>query len=147
MVDIERETGEIAIVDYAIANDSGRLINPLIVEGQIHGGVAQGVGGALYEELPYDDNAQPRAQSLMDYVLPGAGQIPAMRIVHLETPSALNPLRVRGVGEAGAMAPPAAIAAAVEDALRPFGARINSTPLRPEDMLRLIGGADKRPPK
>jgi carbon-monoxide dehydrogenase large subunit len=140
VVDVERATGRIAIVDYVIANDSGRLINPLIVEGQIHGGVAQGVGGALYEELAYDEHGQPRAQSLLDYALPNAEQVPAMRIAHLETPSALNPLGVKGVGEAGALAPPAAIVAAVEDALRPFGARITSTPLRPEDVLRLIGG-------
>ena len=76
VVDVERETGRIAIVDYAIANDAGRLINPLIVEGQIHGGVAQGVGGALYEELAYDEDGQPRAQSLLDYALPNAEQVP-----------------------------------------------------------------------
>jgi CO/xanthine dehydrogenase Mo-binding subunit len=145
VVDVERDTGRIAIVDYAIANDSGRLINPLIVEGQIHGGVAQGVGGALYEELAYDEHGQPRAQSLLDYALPNAEQVPAMRIAHLETPSALNPLGVKGVGEAGALAPPAAIAAAVEDALHPFGARITSTPLRPEDVLRLTGSLTPAP--
>jgi carbon-monoxide dehydrogenase large subunit len=139
VVEVERETGRIAIADYAVANDSGRLINPLIVEGQIHGGVAQGVGGALYEELAYDESGQPLAQSLLDYALPGAEQVPPVRIAHLNTPSPLNPLGVKGVGEAGALAPPAAIAAAVEDALRRFGARITATPLRPEDVLRLAG--------
>jgi carbon-monoxide dehydrogenase large subunit len=146
VVEVERETGRIAIVDYAIASDSGRLINPLIVEGQIHGGVAQGVGGALYEELAYDEDGQPRAQSLLDYALPNAEQVPAMRIVHLATQSPLNPLGVKGVGEAGALAPAAAIAAAVEDALRPFGARIDRTPLRPEDVLRLMSGGVDAPP-
>jgi carbon-monoxide dehydrogenase large subunit len=140
VVEIARETGEVTIVDYAVASDAGPLLNPRIVEGQVHGGVAQGVGGALYEELAYDDDAQPQAQTLMDYVMPAATQIPAMRIAHLTTPSPLNPLGVKGVGEAGTVAPPAALAAAVEDALRPFGARITATPLRPEDLWRLTCG-------
>ncbi len=137
-VEIERETGRIEILDYTVVSDAGRVINPLIVEGQIHGGVAQGVGGALYEELVYDDHGQPRTQSLLEYVMPTAEQVPSMRIANLVTPSPLNPLGVKGVGEAGALAPPAAIAAAVEDALRPFGARITGTPLRPEDIFRLM---------
>jgi len=138
VVAIDRETGEVEIVDYVAASDAGRLINPLIVEGQIHGGVAQGVGGALYEELSYDENAQPRAQSLMEYVMPAAGQIPPIKVANLVTPSPLNPLGVKGVGEGGTLAPPAAIAAAVEDALRPFGAHIVGTPIRTEDVLRII---------
>jgi carbon-monoxide dehydrogenase large subunit len=139
VVEIERETGGVAIVDYAVVNDVGRLINPLIVEGQLHGGVAQGVGGALYEELAYDGNGQPLAQSLLEYALPRAEQVPSIRIAYVSTPSPLNPLGVKGVGESGALAPPAALAAAVEDALRPFGARITSTPLRSEEILRLAG--------
>jgi carbon-monoxide dehydrogenase large subunit len=138
VVEVDRDTGRVDILDYAVASDAGRLINPLIVEGQIHGGVAQGVGGALYEELSYDGEGQPRAQSLLDYAMPTAEQVPSMRISHLVTPSPLNPLGVKGVGEGGALAPPAAIAAAVEDALRPFGARITATPIRPEDVLRLM---------
>ena len=138
VVTVDRDTGEIRIVDYVAASDAGRLINPLIVEGQIHGGVAQGVGGALYEELAYDENAQPRAQSLMEYVMPTAEQIPPVTIANLVTPSPLNPLGVKGVGEGGTLAPPAAITAAVEDALRPFGAHIVGTPIRAEDVLRLM---------
>ena len=138
VVAVDRDTGGVEIVDYVAASDAGRLINPLIVEGQIHGGVAQGVGGALYEELAYDEHAQPRAQSLMEYVMPTAGQIPAIKIANLVTPSPLNPLGVKGVGEGGALAPPAAITAAVEDALRPFGAHIVGTPIRAEDVLRLM---------
>ena len=99
--------------------------------------VAQGVGGALYEELAYDQG-QPQTQSLLEYVMPSATQIPAMRIGHLATPSPLNPLGVKGVGEAGTVAPPAAIVAAVEDALRPFDARLAATPLRPENLWRLV---------
>src|SRR6058998_2095479 len=138
VVTVDRDTGTVEIVDYVAASDAGRLINPLIVEGQIHGGVAQGVGGALYEELAYDEHAQPRAQSLMEYVMPTAGQIPAIKIANLVTPSPLNPLGAKGVGEGGTLAPAAAITAAVEDALRPFGARIVGTPIRAEDVLRLI---------
>src|SRR5438093_218897 len=138
VVAVDRDTGGVEVVDYVAASDAGRLINPLIVEGQLHGGVAQGVGGALYEELVYDEHGQPRAQSLMEYVMPTAGQIPAIKIANLVTPSPLNPLGVKGVGEGGALAPPAAITAAVEDALRPFGAHIVGTPIRAEDVLRLM---------
>src|SRR5262245_35434592 len=138
VVEIERETGQLTILDYAIASDAGPLLNPRIVEGQIHGGVAQGIGGALWEELAYDETGQPRMQSLLEYVMPTAGQIPSMRITHLATPSPLNPLGVKGIGEAGTVAPSPAIVAAVEDALRPFGARLTSTPIRPEELWRLV---------
>jgi carbon-monoxide dehydrogenase large subunit len=126
------------VLEYAVASDAGRLINPLIVEGQLHGGVAQGVGGALYEALVYDPHGQPQTQSWLEYAIPTAAQVPPVRIAHVETPSPLNALGVKGVGEAGSMAPPAAIAAAVEDALRPFGARVLATPLGSEDVHRLL---------
>ena len=142
VVNVERDTGRVEILAYAIASDAGRLLNPLIVEGQIHGGAAQGMGGALHEELVYDEQGQPRAQSLLDYVMPTAVQIPTPKIVNLETPSPLNPLGVKGVGETAALAPPAALVAAVEDALRPFGARIARTPLRSEELYRRISAAD-----
>ena len=136
VVEVERETGQVEVIDYAIASDAGRLINPLVVEGQIHGGVAQGISGALHEELVYDDLGQPLTQSLLEYALPTATQVPSMRITHLVTPSLLNPLGVKGVGESAALPAGAALAAAVEDALATFGASIDSTPLRPEDNLR-----------
>ena len=138
VVNVERETGRIEILDYTVVSDAGRVINPLIVEGQLHGGVAQGIGGALYEELAYDDQGQPRTQSLLEYVMPTAEQVPSVTIANVGSPSPLNPLGAKGVGEAGALAPPAAITAAVEDALRSFDARITSTPLRPEDIFRLM---------
>ena len=138
VVSVDRETGGIEIVDYLVVSDAGRLINPLIVEGQVHGGVAQGISGALYEELAYDEIGQPRAQSLLEYVIPTALQVPSMRIAHLETPSPRNALGVKGVGESGTLPPAAALAAAVEDALAPFGARVSATPLRPEDILRFM---------
>jgi carbon-monoxide dehydrogenase large subunit len=144
-VSVDRETGEVAILDYTVASDAGRLINPLIVEGQIHGGVAQGIGAALWEELAYDETGQPRTQSLLEYTMPAAAQVPPIRIVHLETPSPLNPLGVKGVGEAGTVAPPAVIAAAVEDALAAAGVRITATPLRPEDVRRMGLDAPERP--
>jgi aerobic carbon-monoxide dehydrogenase large subunit len=145
VVEVDRETGRVAVLDYAIASDAGPLINPLIVEGQLHGGVAQGVGGALYEALVYDAQGQPLTQSWLEYAMPTAEQTPAMRIAHVVTPSPLNPLGVKGVGEAGSMAPPAAIAAAVEDALRPFAARVVATPLASEDVYRLLHAAPGRP--
>jgi carbon-monoxide dehydrogenase large subunit len=131
IVEIDRDTLDVKLLDYAVVSDAGKLINPLIVEGQIVGGVAQGIGGALFEELAYDAEANLLSQSLLDYCMPSAGQIPPVRIAHLETLSPLNPLGVKGLGEGGAMAPPAAIANAVEDALRDLGVRIVSTPITP----------------
>ena len=138
VVQVERETGQVDVIDYVIASDAGRLINPLIVEGQIHGGVAQGISGALGEELVYDDLGQPLTQSLLEYALPTAAAVPSMRIAHLMTRSPLNSLGVKGVGESGALPAGAALAAAVEDALSSFGISIDSTPLRAEDNLRLM---------
>ncbi len=144
VVEVDPETGRITVLDYAVASDAGRLINPLIVEGQLHGGVAQGVGGALWEALVYDAQAQPLTQSWLEYAMPTAEQTPPIRIAHVVTPSPLNSLGVKGVGEAGSMAPPAAIAAAVEDALRPFAARVVATPLGAEDVFRLLRPASGR---
>ena len=138
VVEVDKETLAVKILEYAVASDAGRLINPLIVEGQIVGGVAQGIGGALYEELVYDEDANFLSQSLMDYCMPSAMQIPPITIAHLYTPSPLNPLGVKGLGEGGAMAPPAAIANAVEDALRRTGVHINSTPITPSRLMVLL---------
>jgi carbon-monoxide dehydrogenase large subunit len=109
----------------------------MLVEGQIMGGAAQGLGGILCEAIAYDANGQLLSGSLMDYALPGAVDIPEMKIVHLHSPSPLNPLGVKGVGEGGAVAPPAAVANAVCDALAPFGFELNATPIRPEAIVRL----------
>jgi CO/xanthine dehydrogenase Mo-binding subunit len=111
------------------------------VDGQIVGGVAQGIGGALYEELVYDDQAQLVSGSLLDYCMPSARQVPSVAIAHLHTRSPLNPLGVKGLGEGGAMAPPPAIANAVEDALRPYGVRIDATPITPSRLSALCRGA------
>ena len=133
---MDRDTGRTRVDDYAVAHDCGVVVNPMLVEGQIMGGAAQGLGGILSEAIAYDANGQLLSGSLMDYALPIAGDIPAMRIVHQHSPSPLNPLGVKGVGEGGAVAPPAAIANAVCDALAPFGIEVNATPLNPELLMR-----------
>ena len=132
---VDRGTGNTTIERYLVAYDVGRAVNPMLVEGQIMGGAAQGLGGILFEAIAYDANGQLLSGSLMDYALPTASDIPAMRIVHQHSPSPLNPLGVKGVGEGGAVAPPAAIANAVCDALAPFGVEVNTTPIKPEQLI------------
>jgi carbon-monoxide dehydrogenase large subunit len=134
IVEVDRETGRVSIEDYAVAHDCGVVVNPMLVEGQIRGGAVQGLGGILSEAIAYDANGQLLSGSLMDYALPVATDVPAIKIVHQHSPSTLNPLGVKGVGEGGAVAPPAAIANAVCDALAPFGVEINATPIRPEQL-------------
>ena len=140
IVEVDGETGRVAIDDYAVAHDCGVVVNPMLVEGQIMGGTVQGLGGALCEAIAYDAQGQLLSGSLMDYALPIASDVPAFRIVHQHSPSPLNPLGVKGVGEGGAVAPPAAIANAVCDALAPFGAEVNATPVRSEHLLACIRG-------
>src|SRR6266849_4778340 len=137
-VEVDVGTGHVTLLRYVVAHDCGKVINPLIVEGQVHGGVAQGVGGALYEEMVYDEQGQLLTGSLMDYLVPTAMELPPIDTVHLEYPSTRNPLGIKGLGEGGAISPPAAIANAVEDALRPFGVKITETPLHPARVLELI---------
>jgi carbon-monoxide dehydrogenase large subunit len=139
VVEVDRETGLVSFLDYAYVHDTGTILNPLIVEGQIHGGMAQGIGMALYEQLAYDEEAQPLFGTFMDYLLPTALEIPRPRVDHLVTPSPLIPGGMKGVGEAGAIGSPAAVAAAVEDALRPFGPTVTRLPLTPERVLAMIG--------
>jgi carbon-monoxide dehydrogenase large subunit len=132
LVEVDPETGAVEILEYHIVEDCGRMINPMIVDGQVHGGIAQGIGGALLEELIYDDEGQLLTASFMDYLLPGSLDIPHLTVTHLETPSTITPNGVKGVGEGGAIAPYAVLAAAVEDALRPIGpVFVNEVPLTP----------------
>ncbi|GAB3901415.1 hypothetical protein GCM10027612_64770 [Microbispora bryophytorum subsp. camponoti] len=116
IVETDPDTAEIRILRYAVVHDCGRLINPMIVEGQIHGGVAQGVGGALYEKMVYDEHGQLLNASFMDFLMPYATEVPHIETAHLETPSPLNPLGIKGAGEAGVIPVSAVIASAVEDA-------------------------------
>jgi carbon-monoxide dehydrogenase large subunit len=143
-VEVDTGTGSVKLLRYLVSHDCGRLINPTIVEGQIHGGVAQGVGGALYEEMTYDEEGQLLTGTLMDYLVPGATELPAIETVHLEFPSPRNPLGIKGIGEGGAISPPAAIANAVEDALAPFGVRVTRAPLGPSTVLGLLADAEAR---
>ena len=138
IVEVEIETGVVRFLEYVVQHDCGRIVNPMIVEGQIHGGVAQGIGGALYERLAYDSAGQPLARTFMEFHIPTAKEVPSMEVVHLETPSPLNPLGVKGVGEAGAIPVPALVAEAIDDALAPFGVRVREMPLSPERIRELI---------
>ena len=121
VVAVDPELGDVEILDYVIVEDGGKLVNPMIVDGQIYGGLAQGIGTALYEEMPFDASGQPLASTLADYLLPGPTEVPAPRLDHMETPSPYTEFGLKGIGEGGAIAPPAAIANAVNDALRPLG--------------------------
>jgi aerobic carbon-monoxide dehydrogenase large subunit len=138
VVEVDPWTGAVAVLSYLVVHDCGRVINPSIVDGQVAGGVAQGIGGALLEELVYDEDGQLLTGSFMDYLLPRSSGLPPIQVHHIETPSARNPLGIKGVGEAGTIGPPAAIANAVEDALRPFGARVRRCPLPPHVVAGLI---------
>jgi len=143
IVEVDPETGRVRIDKYAVAHDCGNVINPMLVEGQIHGGAVQGLGGILCEAIAYDANGQLLSGSLMDYALPGAIDMPDFKIVHMHSPSPLNPLGVKGVGEGGAVAPPAAIANAVCDAMAGLGLEINATPVRPAEIARLARQATR----
>jgi carbon-monoxide dehydrogenase large subunit len=145
-VEVDVATGGVKLLRYIVAHDCGRVINPIIVEGQVHGGVAQGVGGALFEEMVYDETGQLLTGSLMDYAVPKADDLPPIETVHLEFPSPRNPLGVKGLGEGGAISPPAAIANAVEDALAPFGARVTETPLTAARVVALLERARRSRP-
>ncbi|MGJ5181487.1 xanthine dehydrogenase family protein molybdopterin-binding subunit [Bradyrhizobium oligotrophicum] len=137
-VAVDPDLGEVELLDYVIVEDGGVLVNPMIVDGQILGGLAQGIGTALYEEMPFDDAAQPLATTLADYLLPGPTEVPAPRLIHMETPSPYTMFGVKGIGEGGAIAPPAAIANAVNDALRPLGAELMQSPLSPRRIVAAV---------
>jgi aerobic carbon-monoxide dehydrogenase large subunit len=143
VVAVDPMTGMIELLDFAVVEDCGTMINPMIVEGQVRGGVVQGIGTALYEEIPYDEQGQPLAGTLADYLVPGAAEMPAIKIVHMHTPTPYTEYGVKGMGEGGAIAPPAAIANAVRDALAPLGAEVNETPLTPRRVLAAIRKAQK----
>ena len=138
VVEIDPDTGSITILRYLVVDDCGTIINPTIVHGQIVGGTVQGIGGALWEHLAYDDEGQLLAGTLMDYALPTAAMVPDVEVVSLCTPSPITPLGMKGVGEGGAIAPGACLANAVSDALAPLGVTADQTPLTPEYVLNLI---------
>ncbi len=137
-VAVDPELGSVEILDYVIVEDCGTLINPMVVEGQTYGGAAQGIGTALYEEMPYSPQGQPLASTLADYILPGPTEVPKIRIYHTETPSPHTAHGQKGVGEGGAIAPQAAIGNAINDALKPLGAEVGETPMTPNRILEAI---------
>jgi len=145
-VEVDPMTGGVAVLNYTVAHDSGNVINPMIVDGQVQGGVAHGVGNALFEWMKYDDDANPLTTTFQDYLLPASNDVPGALIEHVETPNPLNPLGVKGAGEGGTIPAPAAIVAAIEDALSPFGVRFADMPLTPERIvvaLREAGAYEK----
>lgn len=147
IVEVDTGLGHVRLDRYAIAHDCGVVVNPMLAEGQIIGGAVQGIGGAMLEGFNYDREGQLLTGSFMDYLLPTASDVPAIAVVHQESPSPLNPLGVKGLGEGGAIAPPVAIANAVCDALADYQAELNRTPITPEDVIRVLqGGSLERAP-
>jgi carbon-monoxide dehydrogenase large subunit len=137
-VEVDPDTGLVKLLRYVVADDCGRVINPLLVNGQIQGGVAHGIGNALLEKMHYDENGSPQTTSLADYLLPDAGNVPEVEIVHMESPSPFNPIGVKGAGEGGTIPAAAAIASAIENALAPFGVQISQAPMLPELLSGLV---------
>src|ERR1700722_7268660 len=137
-VAVDPDLGDVEILDYVIVEDGGVLLNPMVVDGQIFGGLAQGIGTALFEEMPFDSAGQPLATTLADYLLPGPTEVPEPRIDHMETPSPYTMFGVKGIGEGGAIAPPAAITNAVNDALRPFGVKLRHSPISPRRIVEAV---------
>jgi carbon-monoxide dehydrogenase large subunit len=137
-VEVDVETGGVKILRYVLAHDCGTILHPVIVDGQIHGGTAHGIGNALYEWMGFDENGQPVTTNLGEYLLVTATEMPPVEIIHHESPSPLNPLGVKGVGECGVVPAPAAIMSAIEDALTPFGVHVTRTPLFPAEIVALI---------
>ncbi len=140
-VAVDPDSGTVELLDYVVAEDCGTMINPMIVDGQVQGGIAQGIGTALYEEIPYDELGQPLATTFGEYMVPCAPEIPDVRIAHLVSPALATEYGVKGLGEGGAIAPPAAIANAVADAFRGIGASFNETPLTPRRVSEAIDRA------
>jgi aerobic carbon-monoxide dehydrogenase large subunit len=139
-LEVDIGTCSVRILRYVVVNDSGRVINPMIVEGQIVGGVAHGIGNALMELMAYDEQAQPMTTNFADYLLPGSTEVPKIELTFAEYPSPLNPLGVKGVGESGCVPAAGAIVSAIESALAPFGVWIAEYPVTPARLFKLLEG-------
>jgi carbon-monoxide dehydrogenase large subunit len=142
-VAVDPATGVIEILDYVVVEDGGTLVNPMIVDGQICGGTAQGIGTCLYEAMPFDAQGQPLASTMIDYMVPGATEVPNIRVFHMQTPSPYTEFGIKGLGEGGAVGPPAAIVSAVNDALRSLNVEVFDLPLTPERILAAIEDAER----
>src|SRR5262249_47043773 len=141
VVAVDPETGGGESLDYVVVEDAGVLVNPMIVDGQIIGGTAQGIGSALFEEMPFDTRGQPLASTLADYLLPGCPEVPNVRILHMQTPAPYTEVGQKGVGEGGAIGPAAAIANAVNDALHRYGVELCEIPITPPRILMALANA------
>jgi carbon-monoxide dehydrogenase large subunit len=138
VVEVDRETGDIKFLRYVAVDDCGKVINPMLVDGQVHGGIMQSIGQALYEEVVYDEQGQLVTGTLMDYAVPKAAMAPWYETDRTETPSPVNPLGVKGVGEAGTIGATPAIVNAIVDALSPFGVRHIDMPVKPEKVWQIV---------
>jgi carbon-monoxide dehydrogenase large subunit len=140
-VEVDVSTAAVKVTRIVFVHDAGNIINPIIAEGQIVGGIAHGIGNALYEWMGYDDQGQPLTTTLADYLLVTMSEMPVLDLGRRETPTPLNPLGVKGIGESGVLPIPAAIASAVEDALSPFGVQIRQFPIRPKDLAQMLANS------
>jgi carbon-monoxide dehydrogenase large subunit len=138
IVEVDADTGRTTVERFVVGHDCGTMINPTVVEGQVAGGVVQGIGGALLEELTYTEDGRLRQRGFRDYLVPTMGDVPPIEVLHLESPSPFTPLGSKGMGEGGAIGSPTAIILAVQDALEPFGVTVRDLPMRPDKVLRLI---------
>jgi carbon-monoxide dehydrogenase large subunit len=138
--EVDRDTGAVEILRYVVSEDCGVMINPNVVEGQIAGGVVQGIGGVLFEHMKYDEDGNPLATTFVDYLLPTAAEVPILEYGHIETPAPTNPGGYKGLGEGGAMASPPAVINAVADALAHLGVVVRDQPLGPADVVALMSG-------
>ena len=145
-MEVDIETGQVTVTRYVVMHDCGRVINPMVVEGQVVGGVIHGIGNAFFERMVYDEKAQPLSTTFGEYLLPLATDSPDVEVHHMETPSPLNPLGLKGAGEGGTIAAIAALLSAVENALDPFGVHIAEAPITPQRIVELIGEAARPDP-
>jgi carbon-monoxide dehydrogenase large subunit len=145
VVEVDVETGIVDVLRYLVVEDCGTVINPIIVDGQVHGGVAQGIGGTLLEHIDYDENGQLLSQTMMEYLLPSSEDVPNIEVHHRSTPSLFTVDGIKGCGEGGAIGPMAALGNAVTDALAPLGVRVTKLPLTPGRVLDLISSGGKQP--
>ncbi|MCS0505124.1 xanthine dehydrogenase family protein molybdopterin-binding subunit [Ancylobacter mangrovi] len=141
VVAVDPQTGQVEILDYVVSEDAGVVVNPMVVDGQIIGGTAQGIGTALFEEMPFSPEGQPLATTLADYLLPGSAEVPNVRVLHMETPSPYTSFGQKGVGEGGAIGPGGAIANAVNDALAPLGVEMLKLPMTPRRIVEALAAA------
>ncbi|MBV9261685.1 MAG: xanthine dehydrogenase family protein molybdopterin-binding subunit, partial [Pseudolabrys sp.] len=147
IVDLDIETGQVRVEKFLAAEDAGRIINPMIADGQVHGGIAQGIGNALLEEIIYDESGSPLTATLADFMPPTCREIPEIELHHLETLTSASILKAKGVGEGGAIGAPAAVLNAINDALSPFGVQIDEMPATPQRIRAALRAVEKRAEK